>query len=558
MTTEEPLAQLLRRVVTRVEDLAAGEERVRALLDAVVAVGGNLELPATLQRVVAAAARLVGAHYAALGVLDSSGDGLSEFITWGVDAEERAAIGEPPRGHGILGLLITDPRPLRLHDLKEHPESYGFPPNHPPMNTFLGVPVRGRGRVFGNLYLTDKEGAEDFTDDDEHAVIALATAAGVAIENAQLYEQTQRRERWLEATAEIQQRLLRAADRSDVLDLVTTRAREVAGADLSLIVLEADDGGLRVEAVSGAPGLLEAELPRTGPLLDVLDRGATVRLATGVALPGVDDARSALLVPFTGPGGVGGALLVAAVSSREGAWPPDDDVEAMRGFAAQAALALDRAQAREDRAALAVFADRDRIARDLHDLVIQRLFATGLSLQGTARLAESSDVEQRIRSSVNDLDATIRDIRGTIFALGQTGMSTDLRAQVREAVTAAAATLGYGPRVVLEGPLDSAVPDHIRPHLIAVLVESLSNAARHAAGTGVDVRVAVEGAQVIVEVTDDGRGFTLTGHESGLGNMRRRAEEVGGMFEVNSGDGEGTTVRWTAPLQSAGTGHDVP
>jgi signal transduction histidine kinase len=263
-------------------------------------------------------------------------------------------------------------------------------------------------------------------------------------------------------------------------------------------------------------------------------------------------------VPFTGPGGVGGALLVAAVSSREGAWPPDDDVEAMRGFAAQAALALDRAQAREDRAALAVFADRDRIARDLHDLVIQRLFATGLSLQGTARLAESSDVEQRIRSSVNDLDATIRDIRGTIFALGQTGMSTDLRAQVREAVTAAAATLGYGPRVVLEGPLDSAVPDHIRPHLIAVLVESLSNAARHAAGTGVDVRVAVEGAQVIVEVTDDGRGFTLTGHESGLGNMRRRAEEVGGMFEVNSGDGEGTTVRWTAPLQSAGTGHDVP
>jgi signal transduction histidine kinase len=272
----------------------------------------------------------------------------------------------------------------------------------------------------------------------------------------------------------------------------------------------------------------------------------------------VDDARSALLLPFTGPGGVGGALLVAAMTPREGAWPPEDDVEAMRGFAAQAALALDRAQAREDRAALAVFSDRDRIARDLHDLVIQRLFATGLSLQGTARLTGRSDVEQRIRSSVNDLDATIRDIRGAIFALGQEDASTDLRAQVREAVTAAAATLGHGPRVVLEGPLDSAVPDDIRPHLIAVLVESLSNAARHAAATGVDVRVAVEDGQVVVEVNDDGRGFTPTGQESGLGNMRRRAEEVGGHFEVTSVEGAGTTVRWTAPLQSPGTGRQAP
>jgi signal transduction histidine kinase len=558
MSTEEPLADLLRRVVTRVEDLAAGEERVRALLDAVVAVGGDLELRATLQRVIAAAARLVGARYVALGVLDASGEGLSDFITWGVNDNERAAIGAPPRGHGILGLLITEPRPLRLHDLKEHPESYGFPPNHPPMETFLGVPVRGRGRIFGNLYLTEKEGGGDFTDEDEHAVVALATAAGIAIENARLFEQTHRRERWLAVTAEIQQSLLRTSDPSDVLDLVAARAQEVAGADLSLVVLETDDGVLRVEAASGVTEWTSPELPRTGPILDVLDHGATVRLAAGVPLPGVPDARAALLVPFTGPGGVGGALLVVAVTPRAGSWPPDDDVEATRGFAVQAALALDRAQAREDRAALAVFSDRDRIARDLHDLVIQRLFATGLSLQGTARLAGRPDVEQRIRASVDDLDATIRDIRGAIFALGQDGAPADLRAQVREAVAAAASTLGRAPRLVLEGPLDSAVPDAMRPHLVAVLVESLSNAARHAGATNVDVRVAVEHGQLVMEVADDGRGFVATGRESGLANLRRRAEEVGGSCEILTADGEGTTVRWSAPLLAGDAGRQMP
>jgi signal transduction histidine kinase len=426
------------------------------------------------------------------------------------------------------------------------------------MQTFLGVPVRGRGRVFGNLYLTEKEGGGDFTDDDEHAVVALASAAGIAIENARLFEQSQRRERWLEVTAEIQRSLLHAGDPSDVLALVAARAQEVAGADLSLVVLETDDGRLRVHAASGAPELSSTELARTGPIVDVLDHGATVRLAAGVPLPGVPDAQTALLVPFTGPGGVGGALLVAAVTPHEGAWPPDDDVEAMRGFAAQAALALDRAQAREDRAALAVFSDRDRIARDLHDLVIQRLFATGLSLQGTARLAARPDVEQRIRASVDDLDATIRDIRGAIFALGQESGSTDLRGQVREAVGAAATTLGRPPRLVVEGPLDSAVPDAMRPHLIAVLVESLSNAARHADATGVDVRVAVEQGEVVMEVADDGRGFVATGRESGLANMRGRAEEVGGTFEIRSADGEGTTVRWSAPLQAGDAGRQMP
>jgi signal transduction histidine kinase len=554
MSTEEPLADLLRRVVVRVQDLVAAEERVRALLDAVTVIGGDLDLHATLQRVIVAAARLAGARYVALGVLDSSGDGLSDFITYGVDDDQRAAIGALPRGHGILGLLITDPRPLRLHDLKQHEQSYGFPPNHPPMNTFLGVPVRGRGGVFGNLYLTEKEGGGDFTDDDERAVVALANAAGIAIENARLFEETHRRERWLEATADIHQSLLHERDRSVVLDLVASTGREVAGADLALIVLESDDGPLKVEAVSGNPDLLEAELPRTGPLVDVLDHGATVRLASGVPLPGVAQARQALLVPFTGPGGVGGALVVATTSSNNGVWPLDDEVEAMRGFAAQAAIALDRAQAREDREALAVFSDRDRIARDLHDLVIQRLFATGLSLQGSARLVAKPEIQARIHASVDDLDATIRDIRSTIFALSHDHASADLRSQLREVVASAAPNLAKRPHLTIDGPVDSSVPENLRPHLLAVVVESLSNAARHAHATAVDVRVAVKGGQVVLEVADDGRGFTPNGRESGLANMRTRAEQVGGRCEVESVVGVGTTVRWSAPLVSVADG----
>jgi signal transduction histidine kinase len=549
---------LLRQVAARAEDVVAGEERVRALLDAVVAVGGNLDLHATLQRIAAAAARLADARYAALGVLDRAGEQLADFITYGVTDEERARIGPPPRGHGILGLLITEPRPIRLHDLRDHADSFGFPEGHPSMKSFLGVPVRVRDQVFGNLYLTEKHGDGDFTVEDEQAMQALATTAGIAVENARLFEETQRRARWSSATAEIQRVLLGHVDRGAALALVAARAREVAAADISLVVLDQDDGGLRVEAVDGPrQDLRTALLPRQGALADVVDRGATVHLGEGVRVAGVDDVVSALLVPFTGPGGAGGALLVGATATRTGRWSSDNDVEELRGFAAQVALALDRAQAQEDRAALAVLADRDRIARDLHDLVIQRLFATGLSLQGAARLATRPEVADRITAAIDDLDMTIRDIRGTIFELGRDEAADDLRAQLHDVVAAAETTLGSRPRLVLEGPLDSLLPDSVRPHLLAVLMEALSNAARHADATRVDVRVAVEetpAASVVVEVTDDGKGFTATGHESGLRNLRERAAAVRGTCAVTSQPGQGTTIRWSAPLGSTPTG----
>jgi len=552
---QEPLAELLERVGDRVRDLVAAEERVRALLDAVLAVGGELDPHATLQRIVESAARLAGAQYAALGVLNRDGDGLVDFITHGITEEERARIGPLPRGHGILGLLISDSRPIRLSDLAEHDAAYGIPAHHPPMRSFLGVPVRVGDRVFGNLYLTEKQGAADFTHDDEEAVVALAAAAGVAVEHARLFEQVRRRERWLAATAEIQHTLLGRVDRADALALVAARTRETAGADLCVVVLEQDDGRLLVEAVDGSSeGLVGTPLPRYGHLADVADRGSTVRVAEGAEVIGLEGLAAAMLVPFTGPGGAGGSLVVGWSVPQGDGWLEDSDIKALRGFAAQVALALDRAQAQEDRSALAVLADRDRIARDLHDLVIQRLFATGLTLQGATRLAADADVAERMRTVVDDLDQTIRDIRGTIFELGRTEVP-DLRGQIRDVVADAEGPLGFRPSLRLRGPLDTAVPEAVRPHLVAVLIETLSNAARHAHARRVDVEVAVEGsgagASVVATVRDDGSGFSGPRRESGLRNLRDRASSVGGSCAIESDLGAGTVVRWRAPLNGS-------
>jgi signal transduction histidine kinase len=555
VTAEEPLATLLRSVLVRVEELVAGEERVRALLDAVNAVAGDLDLHATLERIVTAAAGLADAQYAALGVIDPSGDGLVDFITYGMSAQTVGAIGAQPRGHGILGLIIEEPEPLRLHDLSGHPASYGIPRHHPPMHSFLGVPVRVRDRVFGNLYLTDKLADGDFTVEDEQAVTALAAAAGIAIENARLFERLRRRERWLAATTEIQQTLLGRVDIASALELIADQARDIAGAELAAVVLEHDDGSLRIEATAGSrPDLAGATLPRGGSLSDVVEHGATVILAEGVRLPGLEGLTSALLVPFTGPGGSGGALLVGSSGDVVAGAPDDDDMQALRGFAAQAALGVDRAQAQEDRATLAILADRDRIARDLHDLVIQRLFATGLTLQRLARRTDDEAVTEPLTTVMADLDATIRDIRDTIFALGRNGAGADLKDQISVLVSAAEPMLGLRPHVSWIGPVESAVPDPVRPHLVAVVAEALSNVGRHAKATRVDleVRIDVDGPQalVVVEVRDDGLGFTAGKEGNGLGNMRDRARGLQGVCDVVSAPEEGTVVRWSVPLQA--------
>ena len=540
-------------------------ERVEDLLAAVLAIGEDLDLPHVLERIVSAACELVGARYGALGVLASDdaavqplpgevhGRRLAQFVTVGLTEEQRFAIGDPPHGLGVLGLLIDDARPLRLRRLSQHPATSGFPPNHPPMRSFLGVPVRAGERVYGNLYLTEKQGAAEFSEDDERVVIALAAAAGAAVANARLYAESERRRRWVEASAEITGTILGRVDRRSALQLVATRAREVTAADLAAVVVEDDDGRLVVEAAASGPGSgVEAPgigsiVSGTGTLADVLAEGEP-RAVADLADPGGLGEGSALLVPVAGPQGRDMLLVVSSRLRGQRAFG-NADLEPVRSFAAQAVLALDRAQAEEDRAALAVLEDRDRIARDLHDLVIQRLFATGLQLQGTTRLTGKPQVRERIEAAVDDLDATIRDVRASIFALHRRPGEGDLRGLIADLVADSSRGLGYVPALVVEGPIEHAVPDDVRSHLLAVLQEALSNAARHAQATRVDVRIAVSDGWLVTSVRDDGVGLPAERRESGLANLRQRALECGGALAVTAPEGGGTLLTWQAPLR---------
>lgn len=512
---------------TLADDLSP-DARLSALLSEVMLLGADLDLGHVLERVTAAAARLTGAQYGALGVLAPDGS-LRRFHTHGMSAEQRAAIGSLPSGLGVLGVLVTDPRPLRLDDISQHARSVGFPAHHPPMTTFLGVPIQIGSRVYGNLYLTNKP--RPFTDEDERTVIALAAAAGSAIANARVYAESERRRAWVEASAEITTAMLGRLRPAAAVSLVVRKARELSDADVAALAVEDDDGALVVEVVDGAD--VEGLFP--GDHLSASGK------------PSTSQPTPVLSVPFTAPAGAEGRLVLAwaTPASRHQAHVSSD---AVRGFAAQAALALDRLQAEEDRASLAVLADRDRIARDLHDLVIQRLFATGLALQGAARLTVRPEVSERVDAAIEDLDVTIRDIRATIFSLHRRPGSDDLRGELLDLVSEAAAKLGLVPALALEGPVESAVPHDVRPHLIAVLAEALANAARHADAARVNVKVAVRNDEVTVTVQDDGKGLPDTVQESGLRNLRARAVELGGSLEVRAADGGGTRLVWRAPL----------
>ena len=373
-------------------DGLAGPRQLRRLLDAVLSVGSELDLADALQRIIEVATDLVDAQYGALGVLDETGTRLSQFITVGIDDDARARIGDLPEGHGILGLLIVDPQPIRLPDLREHPDSFGFPPNHPPMRSFLGVPIRVRGSVFGNLYLCDKKDGDAFTDIDEEMVTALAGAAGIAIDNARLHA--------------------RVAD-------------------------------------------------------------------------------------------------------------------------------------------LAMFEDRERIARELHDTVIQRLFATGLTLQATVRLIDQPEAARRLEASVEELDITVRHIRSVIFELHTARLpGNSLRQAVLELCAESSRSMGFEPVVRFDGAIDTLVDDDLATHLLAVLQEALSNVTRHADAMHVNVHVDVDGEQLNLTVVDDGRGIdaSVSGGR-GLDNMRVRAARVGGTVEIERGPDAGTVLRWCAPLK---------
>ncbi|WP_444951927.1 GAF domain-containing protein [Micromonospora ureilytica] len=548
------LDELLQEMLVRVGEVMTSRERLRALLDAVVGIGTNLDLRTTLQRIVQAACELVGARYGALGVVGPDRL-LHDFIVHGITPEQHEQIGDLPHGRGVLGLLIADPRPLRMPDITQHPRSYGFPANHPPMHSFLGVPVLIRDQIFGNLYLAEKQGGAEFTEDDEEIVVALAAAAGVAIENARLYALANRRERWLAATAEITTVLLGEVRRTDALALVARRAREVAEAELALVLLyDSDTEQFTVEVVDGADGRARALVGVVLPAVDTSFGAAIAEgrhaqvddLAHAAPWPALLHTGPAMISPLTTAETLHGVLIVAHPPERGGD-ASEEDLALLGSFAGQAALAMERARGQEERELLVVLEDRERIARDLHDVVIQRLFATGLQLQSAAPMARP-EVAKRINAAVDDLDATIRDIRRTIFEL-RTPMTSALRTEIRVAVEAAAESLGFKPHLELTGPVDSAVPDAIRPDLTAVLREALSNVVRHAQCTRVDVAVRVDASQVAVTVTDDGVGCDPAAARGGLVNLRERASRLDGTFTIVGAEPHGTEVRWAVPLR---------
>ncbi|MFI9650695.1 GAF domain-containing protein [Streptomyces sp. NPDC052040] len=554
------LDELLEELQARIDAARGTRDRVHSLLEAVLSVGRELDLEQVLHSIVEAAAVLVDAEYAALGVIGPGGSSLSAFHTVGVTEEQIAEIGPFPEGHGILGEVIRHPEPLRLEKISQHPASYGFPARHPPMNTFLGVPIRVRDQVFGNLYLTEKRGGVQFDEEDESVLSTLAVAAGVAIDNARLYEESRLRERWLLANAEITHSLMSGNERAETLKLIAERAREIMGSALAAVAMPmAATESLTVEIAVGvdAEALRGLVLPLSGTLMGLAFSAAAPVTSDDVRQderispdpPRFHGLGPAVSVPIgTKDGGVRGVVLVA----REAGAPvfSGKETEKLQGFAAQAAIAMELAERRKDAEQIAVLQDRDRIARDLHDLAIQRLFATGMTLQSAGRFIEHPEAAERVLRAVDDLDETIKIIRSTIFGLRARATAVDagLRARVVDVVGEKTPLLGVTPSVRIEGLLDTNVPPEIADHLVAVLSEALTNIARHAHADRAQVALTTDGREVALTVADNGVGIPPDVRHSGLRNMAERAEQLGGHLDVSSPDGGGATLHWRVPL----------
>jgi two-component system sensor histidine kinase DevS len=542
---------LLRESRGRADELLRTQERLRGLLAAVVSLTEDLSLEAVLDRLVQSACGLTGARYGALGIIGAD-QALSHFITVGIDQDGIRMIGAPPTGMGVLGHLIRDPQPLRLHDLGGHPAAAGFPLNHPPMKTFLGVPVRVRDTVFGNLYLTEKQGGADFTDEDEELAVALAAAAGIAIENAGMFEDSHRRQGWLEASLEISGKLITASQPNAVeyLDLVAERAGKVSGSTLSVIAVPGPDGVLRCRVSLGEQSLPAGfEIPASAAVTGVLETGESAVVPDPGQLFGFEASgkMGPVLIAALGHTGTNnGVLILGRPAGADGY--PRSDLEYSALFGSRIGLALDLVRANQLREEHLIFADRDRIAKDLHDLVIQRLFAAGLSIQSLRRYTDNAVAHERIAAATSELDATIRELRATIYSLqdgeGGAGLLTD---RALRAVQAGARDLGFTPTVQLTGPLDDTVSEELASHLLRVLSEGLSNAIRHSGAKNISISLTASPDDVELVITDDGCGFENPARISGLANMEQRAASLGGTFRTDSTPGHGTRLCWTAP-----------
>lgn len=548
-----PLSAVLDELAERADGLIDTQRRLDGLLDTVISLGSDLSLPDVLSRVVKAACALSGAGYGALGVVGRP-DGLSQFITVGMTDAAIGTVGDLPRGAGVLGVLLDHPSPLRLDDLSRHPASVGFPPHHPPMRSFLGVPIRVRGEVFGNLYLTEKAGGQPFDQQDEDMVVALASAAGVAIQNARFFGEAERQQQWLSATAEIAAALAWGTDESEALALVTDGAVACSGAldGVLLLLSPAEERTLLIAGVSGMPAAAHPDVERTwrtDRLFRALSADGPVQLTEAQGLPSwlvPPRGGSVMLLPLRGAQAASLGVLALRFEQRQ---VGREDVSLAGTFASQAAVALALGRARRDHERLAVLEDRERISQDLHDVVIQRLYATGLSLQNLPATDGGAGAEL-IERSIDEIDASIRDLRRAIFSLRPEVNRFGLRAAITEQVRTARGGLSFEPVLRFDGPVDLAVNAGLAADVQVVVREALANVMRHAHASEVLVWLSVADGEIVCQVSDNGSGIPDTIKGSGTVNLRMRAERRSGTFTLEVPPGGGTVLRWSAPLSS--------
>ena len=539
---------------------STSKDRKDHLLESALILASDLSLPVVLQRIIELAVRLTGARYGALGVLWSDGS-IRDFITTGITPEQRQAIGPLPHGEGILGVLIRDARPLRLQRLADDPRSVGFPKNHPPMQSFLGAPVKARGKVFGNIYLTEKQGAAEFDVEDQTALEVLATQAGVAIENARLYEEARRRGQWLDAVREISSAILAGAEIDGVLQTIARRARELVDAATATIVSPAagtQGGSLEVKVADGAHAaeLVGLAVPKEGSVAgDVIQSGRATVLSdasrderTYQPMVALGNMGPMVLVPLVLRGQPFGTLAVA--NPVGGAAFDDEAVRLVATFADQASVALEYGRAQRELNRLSVLDDRERIGRELHDGVIQSLFSVGMGLQATAARSGDPEVQSRVEAAIGEIDRAIRDLRNYIFGL-RPGILADR--QLEQALEDLAREFEEKTSVTTVTDIDGTVAAELAPRaadLVQLTREALSNVGKHAQATTCRVSLHHEGDQAILEIDDDGRGFDPAAPHAGLGlrNLNERGVAIGGRVTVESKAGEGTTVRFAIPI----------
>jgi two-component system, NarL family, sensor histidine kinase DevS len=554
LTIERLRAQL----VDQAGQTLSAQHRLQQLLDANRTIVSELSLPAVLRQIVQSARETAGARYAALGVIGS--DGLvEEFIHVGIDGTTVAAIGDLPKGRGLLGALIGHAEPIRLPRITDDPRSSGFPPGHPPMTTFLGVSIRNRDQVFGNLYLTDRLDGNDFTAEDEELISALAATASIAIENARLYEESRQRQEWLRASGEISRNLLWSEDTDiDTLRRIAVSVKRLAAADVVSVVLPLLPGEQELEVVT-AVGIGQKDLTGLryrpadsiawramhegrGLIVQNVDRQSGVFLHLRHAVP----VTQVMAVPLIGESGARGALIAGRIGRHTTFTVADLDMA--ETFAGQATIALELADARAAQQHLAALEDRDRIARDLHDHVIQRLFAVGLGLQSVAASADESAIHARLAEAVEELDETISQIRTTIFDLHDTIPDNRLRSRVKAVVEELEPLLGVQLELTWVGPLDTLVDPSVITDVEAVVREAMTNVARHAEASTMRVTIRADTDRLTVDVSDDGVGLRDNPRRSGLANLRSRADSRGGTLILENQEKGGLRLRWSIPL----------